>query len=288
MRLKDVMALERFEDRGPGTIGLATYPIFDPDYRDVLNEKIIRRYYTQEIGHESIAMFRYAMNREMHEIMPYFNKLYRSEQLDIDPLNTVNLRTLATNEFTTNTDRTAASDTVSDSLTDTDTDSTTQTDTHAVGDVTAESDTTSHSGGESLGMEYPQQQLDSNGRYATTGAKNENATEGTSESSEHNVQDSDTTATEQGKVSSDTHASSEATSDENTVSDGDSTTDTTQTGWQGSQADLLLRYRETFLNIDVMVIDSLQKLFMGVWSNGGSEYADRAAYYGGRFGYYWY
>lgn len=223
MRLKDVLELERFEERGPSVIGLASYPIFDADYRETLNEKIIRRYYTREIGHESIAMFRHAMNREMHEIMPYYNQLYRSERLEIDPLSTVNLRNLATNDFTNSTDTTGTANT------------TTENETQA--------------GGESLGMEYPQQQLNEDGRYATTGSKSENASTST--------------------------GAGEESQSSNTTSEGDSTGETVQTGWSGSQADLLNRYRETFLNIDVMILDALNPLFMGIWGNGNSHYSDR-------------
>jgi hypothetical protein len=42
------------------------------------------------------------------------------------------------------------------------------------------------------------------------------------------------------------------------------------TGWQGSQAELLQAYRETFLNIDLAVINALADLFMQVWDTGDS------------------
>lgn len=36
-------------------------------------------------------------------------------------------------------------------------------------------------------------------------------------------------------------------------------------GHRQSQSDLLLKYRETFINIDMMIIKELETLFMGVW-----------------------
>ena len=36
-------------------------------------------------------------------------------------------------------------------------------------------------------------------------------------------------------------------------------------GHRQSQSDLLLKYRETFINIDTMIIEDLETLFMGVW-----------------------
>jgi hypothetical protein len=60
----------------------------------------------------------------------------------------------------------------------------------------------------------------------------------------------------------------------NQVSSG-TTTDTangttTITGYQGAASDLLMRYRDSFINVDMMVINELEELFMGVWDNGDS------------------
>lgn len=57
------------------------YPIFDPAYRDKLNEKIVDHYALREIGTETIGHFRFFLNRKMREIMPYYNQLYQSEKL---------------------------------------------------------------------------------------------------------------------------------------------------------------------------------------------------------------
>ena len=39
-----------------------------------------------------------------------------------------------------------------------------------------------------------------------------------------------------------------------------------------------MRYRETFLNIDVMILDALSPLFMGLWGTGNSHYSDDLAF----------
>lgn len=67
-------------------LGLADYPIFDELYRPTLNDKIIRHYYFREIGAETLAQFRWFMRRTMHEIMPYYNQLYKSKDLVTDPM----------------------------------------------------------------------------------------------------------------------------------------------------------------------------------------------------------
>ena len=76
-------------------IGLSYYPIFDETYRPILNGKIIDRYWNQEIGMETIEMFRFNMRRKMNEIMPLYNKLYLSERLIFDPFVTMNMKTVA-------------------------------------------------------------------------------------------------------------------------------------------------------------------------------------------------
>lgn len=67
-------------------LGLSTYPIFDEDYRSILNNKIIEHYAFREIGLETPALFARFMARKMGEIMVYYNKLYKSELIPIQAL----------------------------------------------------------------------------------------------------------------------------------------------------------------------------------------------------------
>ena len=63
------------------------FPIFDENYRSVLCKKIIKHYYTREIGFETIGLWKLKLNMTMNEIMPYYNKLYETELLKFNPLN---------------------------------------------------------------------------------------------------------------------------------------------------------------------------------------------------------
>ena len=62
------------------------FPIFDEDYRSVLETKILKHYYTREIGLETVGLWKLKLNTKMNEIMPYYNKLYKSELIDFNPL----------------------------------------------------------------------------------------------------------------------------------------------------------------------------------------------------------
>lgn len=67
------------------------FPIFDESYRETLCKKILNHYYTREIGAETVALWKFWLNQKMCEIMPYYNKLYLSEQLKYDPLHEIDL-----------------------------------------------------------------------------------------------------------------------------------------------------------------------------------------------------
>ena len=61
------------------------YPIFDEAYKPELETKIINHFYTQEIGQETVGLFKQRLKTKMREIMPYYNQLYLSERLKFDP-----------------------------------------------------------------------------------------------------------------------------------------------------------------------------------------------------------
>lgn len=191
-------------------IGLNDYPIFDEVYREGLNQKIVDHYLNQEIGVETISMFRHAMRRKMNEIMPYYNQLYKSEQLTFDPLNSVDIRNWSENKGK------------AESTEDSETGSTSESKTRTVA------------------SEFPQQQLGGAKDYATAAQDSESAT----------------TATGTGKGTS--------------VTNQDGTTETLTTGFQGNRSALLMDYRQTFLNLDMEIINDLRELFMLIWANGDS------------------
>lgn len=81
----------RYLIEGNYDLGLKDYPIFDESYREQLNNKIIQHYYFREIGFETEALFKNRLNQKMNEIMPYYNQMYESSKLKIDPLSTIDL-----------------------------------------------------------------------------------------------------------------------------------------------------------------------------------------------------
>lgn len=72
---------------------IPNYPIFDESYRRVLNKKILLHYYTREIGTETVGLWKLRLKTKMGEIMPYYNQMYKSELLEFNPLYDVDLTT---------------------------------------------------------------------------------------------------------------------------------------------------------------------------------------------------
>lgn len=66
--------------------GLKSYPIFDENYRDTLNNKILYHYYENEIGFETANLFKFYLNQRMNEIMPYYNTLYENQNKILDSM----------------------------------------------------------------------------------------------------------------------------------------------------------------------------------------------------------
>lgn len=65
---------------------MTDYPIFDENYRNILNNKILYHYYENEIGFETAPLFRFYLNQKLNEILPYYNELYKVQKKLIDNL----------------------------------------------------------------------------------------------------------------------------------------------------------------------------------------------------------
>ena len=65
---------------------LNSYPIFDEEYRKILNEKIVNHYRFREIGFYSPDKFNYKLYVKLNEILPFYNVMYKKllkENFDI-------------------------------------------------------------------------------------------------------------------------------------------------------------------------------------------------------------
>lgn len=214
----------------------SNYPIFDENYRGELNKKILTHFYNMEIGFETVGLWKLKLNTKMFEIMPYYNQLYKSALLEFDPLK--NFDYSRTEEVIgESTGRNSGTNTGT-----TNTEQTTENNTEQT-DYRMYSDTPSGGldvveGVEIEGNEY---------QYLTNLTKN----------------------TGKGKVEQNGtgRGTTEGSYTDNSTANNKIDREEIVTGKQGtdSYSKLLKEYRETMLNIDMLIIKDLDSLFFGLW-----------------------
>lgn len=201
------------------------YPIFDENYRAALESKILLHYYTQEIGLETVGLWKLKMCAKLNDIMPYYNQLYKSELLTFNPLVDVDLKTQRSSS--SNNESTGKSESV-----------TANTETNK-GDR--------NSIAYNLFSDTPQgglEGVDTETYLSSAGkAKNEDSSEVVNAGSSSN------SGTVNNNIST-TEQYIEYISGKN--------------GGE-SYAKKLIDFRKSFLNIDMMIIRDLRSLFMYLW-----------------------
>ena len=65
---------------------LTSYPIFDENYRSVLNQYFLNHFWMREIGFETVGEFDLYLGNTLNEIMPYYNGMFKMAMSEIDPL----------------------------------------------------------------------------------------------------------------------------------------------------------------------------------------------------------
>jgi hypothetical protein len=86
-------------------------------------------------------------------------------------------------------------------------------------------------------------------------------------------------ATSATDVNSGSHVDSGSTSNTEGSSNTDSDSDTRVKGYQGAASDLIVKYRNSLINIDTMILEDIHTCFMLVLNNG-DEYTKRSSYSG--------
>lgn len=242
-----------------------TFPIFDESYRVPLETKILRHYYTREIGLETVGLWRMKLETKLNEVMPYFNQLYKSELLEFNPFYDVELGTTRNNEHKQIENATENADATSKSETDT-----TQTTKDTIADTdntTIDSTVTRNNTEKNAYSDTPQGQVSNVDNYIyLTNYRNVNNT-GTDSTDETNNRTYNRKAdgTLTGNITNNSSSTNEVQNNKNITSTDDYIEKVSGKRGTSSYSSMLKEFRETFLNIDMQVIDSLSDLFMGVW-----------------------
>ena len=243
--------------------------IFDENYRAVICKKILKHYYLREIGTETVGVWKLWLNTRLEEILPYYNQLYKSALLEFNPLYDVNIT--RTHSRTIDENKTE-NGTTSETSTDKNTSSGTRDNTTSGSNTNSSTGSATDSGSSSskdLYSDTPQGALTGveNEAYLTNARKITNTDSSTSESSNSgNTEYSDTSNVKYSDTNEKTNTKNGSNSNTGTVNNTEEYLETVS-GKQGSDSysNMIKEYRDTFLNIDRMVIAEFDDLFFGLW-----------------------
>lgn len=239
----------------------SNFPIFDEAYREKLVSKVLKHYYLREIGAETVGIWLLWMNTKFEEIMPYYNQLYESAKLKFEPFYDVDYTRSSQRDITEtehgsydNKGHTESSGSSTD---------TGKTSNSRVGKTTE----VGYSNGTSkdLYSDTPQGALTGveNERYLTNARK---VTDSTNSQTDVDETITDTGSSEVKGVNSQTVNSTLNNTNAKTGEKGDSFSEGVRGKMGGtSYSKMLIEYRDTFINIDMMVIDEFKDLFFGLW-----------------------
>lgn len=246
-----------------------TAEIFDENYRPVICKKILKHYYLREICSETVGIWKLWLNTRLEEILPYYNQLYKSALLEFNPLYDINItrthkRTIDENKTENGTTTETSTDKNTGSGTRDNTTSGSNTN-NSTGSVTDSSSGSS----KDLYSDTPQGALTGveNETYLTNARKITNTDSSASESSNSSSTEySDTGAVKYSDTNEKTNTKNGSNSNTGTINNTEDYLETVS-GKQGvdSYSTMIKEYRDTFLNIDRMVISEFDDLFFGLW-----------------------
>ena len=257
------------------------FPIFDESYRTVLETKILRHYYTREIGLETVGLWKLKLNTKLNEIMPFYNQLYKSELIEFNPLYDVELTRERKIQGTGTKDTENGESREGESHTNTSQSSTNNVtengdDKGSVnGTVDGTQNQNTSGNGTNMYSDTPQGTITDlqAGKYLTN-ATVDSATN-TFAGASHDSTSQTSENTRNNETQTDGSAEGSNDSDYSSNMDGYSNTTLSNTedylehviGSNGGESfsKRLNDYRATFINIDMMVINELEELFFGLW-----------------------
>lgn len=208
------------------------YPIWTEDYRPILEKKILMHYFNKEIGFETVGLWKLYLEERLNLIMPYYNKLYETTVKDYDYMWDINDTEVYTGNKKFEEDASY--------------NSSGNEKFHGTGSSADDGNASGTS--KELSSDLPQVNY-ANVDYGT------NLKEGEHSSTSHN------------KSTAENDSTNNRTQDSNNkvTNNTDDTFTRKRTGARMPLTDLLMKYRDSLINIDNMIIDELKDLFMMVY-----------------------
>lgn len=241
------------------------FPIFDENYRGVLERKILKHYYTREIGLETYGLWKLKLDTKLNEIMDYYNQLYKSALLEFNPFYDTDLTrkrvvdTTGTNTSNTNKTNRSDTDVTMDKTVSVDgTNSTEYSDTDA---------SNNNINRKNLYSDTPQgaiDELEAN-RYLTNATIDNNVENLSRKSNGEGSNKIDSTEEQSGNTRTEVSGNENENYQSNIKNLENYIEEVKGKAGGSNYSKLLKEFRETFLNIDMMIINDLSDLFMNLW-----------------------
>jgi hypothetical protein len=212
------------------------FPIWLSNYKSILEKKIVMHYFNYEIGFETPQLFQFFLEERLNMIMPYYNQLYAS---------------VLVYDITKN---------IGISITDSENNNKTITNNgsiHQSGTTDQQNNTTNtnvnvqNTTAQKVDYDMPQSKNNTNTDYASFLTDDTNAINGnnTDNINAHVTNSNDGTTT-----------NNATTNDNATISKTHS-----ESGNNIPIAELIMKHRETLINIDNQIIEDLKDLFMLIY-----------------------
>lgn len=291
------MSINELTENAAPYIFESDIPFFDEAYRIPLERKILRHYYLREIGSETPERFLLYLNNDMYERMPFYNKLYESELINFNPLYTVDKTVIHSGAKKDEKDIASDNSSISSQASKDHATRATEDKTNAASSQNQQntqkdnSVSGSEARAENTGgfLDTPQGALTglsdsmdimSGSSTTATGGYLTNAQIGKSKSSSSTATHGDNSATLKNAQSSASSSQSSESGDSSSQSSGVTKNSGTQrdtgnstdayidriTGYDGRNAITAIKeLRDSFLNIDMMLIRDLNENFMMVY-----------------------
>lgn len=226
--------------------------LYNQETKERVCKKILKAYYLNEICAETVGVWMYFLNQTLEEIAPYYSELFKSADIEYDPLNNINYTETLKGENSVILAQTNDKNT------------TTNTDVTLVIDEKTVDNTNNHEEGinnhERLYSDTPQDAVSDieKGEYLTnaTFEKGGNTTNSTGNQNS-SKSGNDTTTTKSIGNDIENVDKREDGSNKHTI---------TKIGNSGVlYSEMIQKYRETILNIDSLIIKDFKDCFMIIY-----------------------
>lgn len=245
---------------------------------DDFKNLFLRKNYMKQIGQETTAQFKLYVQARLMEKMPLYKQLYDTTLIEYDPL--VNRKITTTTEETENREQGKESNNV---VNITGSGNTTENNKN-VSEGTSEgnqdrtnniqTERTTDINNQAIHSENPEITMANKDYASTMDRERKQETGNGTEDTTENISDSKTvnnTVTEDNESNSEASSNETGNLTENEKEEKQRNNNEVMEGFYGeSQADAILKYRETIININEMICNDMNDLFLGYY--GGVDY----------------